>query len=61
MALQIKKGVTLFPYGQNTNTKPLTSDSGLSQAVLEHLKESYPDDIEDTETPTKQAPKTKTK
>jgi len=47
MKLKIKEGSSIQPYGGNTMA--FTSESDLTQDVLEHLKESYPDDIEDLE------------
>ena len=48
MAFKIKEGVTIAPYGANYAS--FTSESELSQDVLAHLAESYPDDVIDEET-----------
>lgn len=45
MALKIKAGVEIYAYGKGC--KAFTSDSNLSQEILEHLKSRFPDDIED--------------
>jgi len=45
MALKIKDGVEIWAYGPKSN--PFTSDSKLSQEQLEHLKERFPDQIEE--------------
>jgi hypothetical protein len=45
MALKIKDGIEILAYGPNSN--PFTSDSKLSQEQLEHLKERFPDEIEE--------------
>ena len=47
MALQIKKGSEISPYGEYS--KSFTSEDNLSQEVLEHLQTRFPDDIEETE------------
>lgn len=44
MALRIKKGAVIFAYGQQANS--FTDQSELSQAILEHLKTRFPDEIE---------------
>lgn len=55
MALKIKEGESIFHHGINSN--PFTSESNLSQAILEHLQPLYPEQIiEDKETKT-QSPK----
>ena len=45
MAFKIKEGVSIAPYGANYT--PFTSESELSQDILAHLAESYPNDIVD--------------
>ena len=45
MALKIKDGVEIWAYGPKSN--PFTSESNLSQEQLEHLKERFPDEIEE--------------
>jgi membrane protein involved in colicin uptake len=45
MALRIKSGVEIYAYGKGC--KAFTSESELSQEILEHLKSRFPDDIED--------------
>jgi hypothetical protein len=45
MVLKIKDGVEIWAYGPKSN--PFTSDSKLSQEQLEHLKERFPDQIEE--------------
>lgn len=45
MALKIKDGVEIWAYGPKSN--PFTSESQLSQEQLEHLKERFPDEIEE--------------
>lgn len=45
MALKIKEGVEIWAYGPKSN--PFTSESNLTQDQLEHLKERYPDEIEE--------------
>jgi hypothetical protein len=45
MALKIKEGSELFPYGKQL--KPFTSASVLSQEILEHLQVRFPDEIEE--------------
>lgn len=45
MALKIKEGSELFPYGKHL--KPFTSESVLSQPILEHLQTKYPEDVEE--------------
>lgn len=44
MALRIKEGSTIKPYGESYAT--FTSESKLDQDVLEHLAKSFPNDIE---------------
>ncbi len=41
--LSIKEGVKLQPFGGSTI--PFTSESNLSQDVLEYLQKKYPNDI----------------
>lgn len=45
MALKIKDGVEIWAYGPKSN--PFTSESNLSQDQLEHLKQRFPDEIEE--------------
>lgn len=45
MALKIKSGSKIFAYG--ATCKPFTSESNLSQPILEHLKLRFPNDIEE--------------
>jgi hypothetical protein len=45
MALKIKAGSKIYAYG--AACKPFTEDSKLSQAILEHLKSRFPEDIEE--------------
>lgn len=45
MALKIKDGVEIWAYGPKSN--PFTSESNLSQEQLEHLKQRFPDEIEE--------------
>ena len=44
MALKIKEGFEINPYNQ---AKGFTSESKLTQDVLEYLKNEHPDAIED--------------
>ena len=57
MAFKIKEGVTIAPYGANYAS--FTSESELSQDVLAHLAESYPDDVIDEATDKTDKKKTK--
>lgn len=57
MALKIKEGAELYPYGERC--KPFTSESELSQEVLEHLQTRYPDEIIDDEAESKKKKQTK--
>jgi hypothetical protein len=41
MALKIKEGAVINPYGREA----FTSESNLTQDVLGYLKQQYPDDI----------------
>lgn len=43
MALKIKEGSELYPYGRQL--KPFTSETKLSQAILEHLQTRFPEDV----------------
>jgi hypothetical protein len=43
MALKIKEGSELWAYGPKSN--PFTSESELSQEILEHLQTRFPDDV----------------
>ncbi len=45
MALKIKDGVEIWAYGPKSN--PFTSESNLSQEQLEHLKQRFPEEIEE--------------
>lgn len=45
MALQIKEGVEIWAHGPSLN--PFTSESKLSQEILEHLQTRFPDEIEE--------------
>lgn len=45
MALKIKAGKKIYAYG--ASCKAFTEQSNLSQAILEHLKSRFPDDIEE--------------
>lgn len=45
MGLKIKEGVEIRAYG--SGCEAFTSESDLSQAILEHLQIRFPDDIED--------------
>lgn len=45
MALKIKDGVEIWAYGPKSN--PFTSESNLSQDQLEHLKQRFPEEIEE--------------
>ena len=47
MALKIKDGVEIWAYGPKSN--PFTSKSNLTQDQLEHLKNRFPNDIEEEE------------
>lgn len=44
MALKIKTGSVIEPFGKGHGK--FDDQSQVSQAILEHLKERYPDDIE---------------
>lgn len=45
--LSIKEGSSINHYGDGHTV--FTSETPLAQAILEHLKTMYPDDIEDAE------------
>ena len=45
MALKIKEGSSIDAYG--ANSIPFTSETPVSQAVLEHLQTRFPNDIEE--------------
>ena len=45
MALKIKKGESIQAYG--ASSKAFDENSQLSQAILEHLKSRFPDQIEE--------------
>lgn len=53
MALKIKEGTEIFPYGFGGGS--FTDKSELSQEILQHLKTRFPDEIEEVETKTKQS------
>lgn len=53
MALKIKEGSTISPYGEQAKT--FTSADVLPQAVLEHLQTRFPDDIVDDEADKKES------
>ena len=55
MALRIKSGVEIYAYGKGC--KVFTSESELSQEILEHLKSRFPDDIEEIKEPKKEPKK----
>lgn len=57
MALKIKEGVEIWAYGPKSN--PFTSESELSQEMLEHLKSRFPDDVEEDTKEDKNKSKTK--
>lgn len=59
MALKIKEGAEIFAYGKGV--APFTSESNLSQPILEHLQSRFPDDIEDDAEATAEAPAPKAK
>jgi hypothetical protein len=43
--LKIKKDSVIYPYGAGGNS--FTSESEISQPILEHLQTRFPDDIEE--------------
>jgi HPt (histidine-containing phosphotransfer) domain-containing protein len=53
MALKIKEGVEIFPYGFGNGS--FNDKSELSQEILQHLKQRFPEEIEEIETKTKQS------
>jgi hypothetical protein len=55
MALKIKKGESIQAYG--ASSKAFDENSQLSQAILEHLKSRFPDQIEEIKEPKKEPKK----
>lgn len=53
MALKIKEGSEIYPYGKVG--KCFTSKDDLPQDVLEHLQSRFPDDIEEVNNSNKQS------
>ena len=53
MALKIKEGAEIFPYGFGNGS--FNDKSELSQEILIHLKQRFPEEIEEIETKTKQS------
>ena len=53
MALKIKEGSEIYPYGKVG--KCFTSKDDLPQDVLEHLQSRFPDDIEEVNNINKQS------
>ena len=48
MALKIKEGSEIFPFGFGNGS--FDDKSEVSQAILEHLKDRFPEDIIEEET-----------
>jgi len=57
MALKIKEGSEIFPFGFGNGS--LTDKSEVSQAILEHLKDRFPEDIIEEENKKPKQSKTK--
>ena len=55
MALKIKEGEKIWAYGAAGNA--FDENSNLSQAILEHLKSRFPDQIEEIKEPKKEPKK----
>jgi len=55
MALKIKAGERIQAYG--AGSKAFDENSNLSQAILEHLKSRFPDQIEEIKEPKKEPKK----